>query len=125
LKTVEIPPIYTADTDRITVDLRLDRRTHEGRVPCTYIVRLNDVEVLRGDDVASGVGANPTEEEMVRSLAAFLSAAGESLDRSGLMSPYIDDYTLDQMLFLAHHHERFSAFGAFFGQENLPPEDMD
>lgn len=63
-------------------------------------------EMLHGDDLSSGFTA--THEDMARSLASFLAAAGESLYRHDRSSEYWDEYTERERDFLIDTYERFS-----------------
>lgn len=71
-----------------------------------YSVTLDSVEMLHGDDLRSGFTS--THDEMARSLASFLSAAGESLWHRNRSSEYWDEYTEDERSFLIDSYERFS-----------------
>jgi hypothetical protein len=77
-----------------------------------YAVNVNGVTAIEGNDLRSGaMGA--THEEMARTLASFLGAAGESLylaDMSGRESEYAGEYDDDARAFLVAEYERLSAF---------------
>lgn len=78
-----------------------------------YAVTFNGDEVITGSDLRSN--ATPgTHASMARTLAGFLSAAGESFSHSGDRSEYADEYMGSARDFLESEHERLSLFSADF-----------
>lgn len=74
--------------------------THDGRI------------VLEGSDIRSAPGRAAGHAEMARTLASFLSAAGESLALSGESSEYAGEYSADEAEWLAAEYERLGAFAS-------------
>lgn len=73
-----------------------------------YTVTLDGKPVITGQDLRSG-GMGATHQEMTRTLASFLAAAGESLYLSE-DSPYAGEYEPDASVFLIGEYDRLSAF---------------
>jgi hypothetical protein len=75
-----------------------------------YAVKVNGDVLITGDDLRSG-GMASGHAWMARTLAIFLSAAGESLRYSGDSSDYAGEYTGKVREFLEAEYERLSLFG--------------
>jgi hypothetical protein len=81
-----------------------------------YLVTVDGETMLEGSDIRSG-GMPASHASVARTLASFLSAAGESLhshehyvrDEYGA-SEYAGDYTPEQAEWLAAEHERLGMF---------------
>ena len=76
-----------------------------------YLVTSDGRPVLEGSDLRSAEGRAAGHAEMVRTLASFLSAAGESMAHSDT-SEYASEYTADEAEWLAAEYERLGLFAA-------------
>jgi hypothetical protein len=85
-----------------------------------YSVTVNGAEIITGDDLHTN--ATPAaHEEMARTLAGFLSAAGESLhhaDQRGTESEYTGTYDRPAQDFLTAEYERLNMF-------SIDPADVE
>jgi hypothetical protein len=75
-----------------------------------YLVTYDGQTMLEGSDLRSPEGRPASHAEMARSLASFLSAAGESLHYSGDRSEYAGEYSASEAEWLAAEGERLGLF---------------
>jgi hypothetical protein len=113
--SVFVPSLYVAPNDDPNIIIRISAHgggtvgeayAHNG---WTYSVEVAGTEVITGDDIRSN--ATPaTHAGMARTLAGFLSAAGESLRYSGDRSEYAAEYSGSAREFLGSEYERLAMF---------------
>jgi hypothetical protein len=77
-----------------------------------YLVTSDGVTVLEGSDIRSAPARAAGHAEMARTLATFLSAAGESLAHGGSESEYAGEYSADESAWLEAEYERLGSFAA-------------
>jgi hypothetical protein len=113
--SIDVPSLYMAPNYDATITIRMS--AHGGGTvgesyahnSWTYSVESNGTEIISGDDLRCN-GTPGTHAGMSRTLATFLSAAGESLRYSGDDSEYTHEYDEAQREFLTAEYERFSMF---------------
>lgn len=112
---VKVPSMYCAPSDEpsITINISAFGGGTVGESYAdnrwSYLVTATDAIRISGDDLRSG-GTGATHAQMARTLASFLSAAGESLRWSGDDSEYAKEYTGRVREFLESEYERLGMF---------------
>lgn len=113
--SVTVPSLWAAPNDDQDIVIRISAHgggtvgesyAHNG---WTYAVEVDEVTVITGDDLRSNARAG-SHAGMARTLASFLSAAGESLCLSGNRSEYASEYSDEARGMLENEYERFSMF---------------
>jgi hypothetical protein len=109
-KTFEV--VQLADDDPVVlVDMFRMPWDDEDRRTYAYRVLVDGEVMIAGNDLCSREGLKPKLREMAATLMSFLSAAGETLNRSWDRSDYWDEYNDAQRDFLASSYERLFAAG--------------
>jgi hypothetical protein len=107
--SVTVPPMMAGDGE-ITVYVSAHGGGTVGEAYADngwdYLVTAGGRTVLEGSDIRSPAGRAAGHEETARSVASFLSAAGESLAHGGEAS----EYTPEEVAWLISEYERLGLF---------------
>lgn len=111
--SVTVPALSTGDTE-LTIYVSAHGGGTVGEAYAgngwDYLVMSDGARMVEGSDIRSAPGRAAGHAEMARTLANFLSAAGESLYASGDESEYAAEYDEVERAFLVAEYERLGAF---------------